>query len=43
MPHSIRWEIMYSDKKKRGLEIKCVSILNNALLFKFFANDKETL
>ena len=41
-----RWELVCLSKKKGGLEVKCLSILNKAPLSKWnwrFTNERETL
>ncbi|RVW17454.1 Transposon TX1 uncharacterized 149 kDa protein [Vitis vinifera] len=45
-PHLVRWELVCLSKKKGGLGVKCLSILNKALLAEWnwrFANEKEVL
>ncbi|KAJ9684352.1 hypothetical protein PVL29_016699 [Vitis rotundifolia] len=45
-PHLVRWELVCLSKKKGGLRVKCLSILNKALLAKWnwrFANEREAL
>ena len=45
-PHLVRWELVCLNKKKGGLGVKCLSILNKALLAKWnwcFANEREAL
>ena len=45
-PHLVRWELVCLSKKKGGLEIKCLSTLNKALLCKWnwlFMNKREAL
>lgn len=45
-PHLVRWELVCLSKKKGGLEVKCLSTLNNALLGKWnwrFANKRGAL
>ncbi|KAJ9678729.1 hypothetical protein PVL29_020805 [Vitis rotundifolia] len=45
-PHLVRWEMVCLSKKKGGLGVKCLSILNKALLSKWnwrYANEKEAL
>ena len=34
-PHLVRWELVCLSKKKWGLRVKCLSILNKALLAKW--------
>ena len=43
-PHLVRWKVVCLSKKKGGLGIKCLSILNKVLLSKWnwrFANERE--
>ncbi|KAL6343127.1 hypothetical protein AAG906_019670 [Vitis piasezkii] len=45
-PHLVRWEVVCLSKKKGGLGVKNLSILNKALLAKWnwrFANEREAL
>ncbi|WJZ83279.1 hypothetical protein VitviT2T_002974 [Vitis vinifera] len=45
-PHLVRWKVVCLSKKKGGLGIKCLSILNKVLLSKWnwrFANEREAL
>ena len=45
-PHSVRWEVVCLSKKKRGLGVKCLSILNKAFLSTWnwrFASEREAL
>ncbi|WKA06987.1 hypothetical protein VitviT2T_024859 [Vitis vinifera] len=45
-PHLVRWEVVCLNKKKGGLGVKNLSILNKALLAKWnwrFANEREAL
>ena len=45
-PHLVRWELVCLSKKNGGLGVKCLSILNKALLAKWdwrFANEREAL
>ena len=45
-PHLVRWEVVCLSKKKWGLGVKCLSILNKTLLSKCnwrYANERETL
>ncbi|KAJ9682243.1 hypothetical protein PVL29_018228 [Vitis rotundifolia] len=45
-PHLVRWELVCLSKKKGGLGVKCLSILNKALLAKWnwrFTNERESL
>ena len=44
--HLVKWAIVCSNKKKSGLGVKSLSILNRALLFKWswrFAVERESL
>ena len=43
-PHLVRWELVCLSKTKGGLGVKCLSILNKALLAKWnwhFVNERE--
>ena len=45
-PHLVRWELVCLSKKKGGLGVKCLFILNEALLCKWnwrFTNEREAL
>ena len=45
-PHLVRWKVVCLSKKKGGLKVKCLSILNKALLSEWnwrFANEREAL
>ena len=45
-PHLVKWDTVYSDKRKGGLGVRRLSTLNRVLLCKWnwcFANERETL
>ena len=45
-PHLLKWAIVCSNKRKGDLDVRCLSMLNRALLCKWswhFAVERETL